>query len=183
MKRITLISIVLALLLPVSAQAEPISGYDSPVSRVATDFRGVPINVFCYYDWNEYATLVGPWLGGLTAFVPYADLNSIYLSPTICIEMLDATANRLDRPVSPKRAIALQTFLHEMMHTAGILDEHQAEEMSFFLYRWYLEKFWAYGGCQSKKMYEYAWVRHLMRGEQYSIPAKYDPQHLPVKCK
>lgn len=186
MKKILIALVALALVVPVVARAEytgEISGYESPVSQVATDFRNTPINVHCVYDWNAWSGYVGPWGMVFTAFVPYADLNSIYLSPQICIEMLDATANRLVRPVTPGRAIALQTFLHEMMHSAGILDEHQAEEMSFYLYRWYLAKFWAYGGCQTKKMYEYAWVRHVMRSEQYSIPAKYHPSHLPAKCK
>ena len=168
------LTLALAALNVQGASAE-VSGPTSPVTQAATAFRGTPINVMCEQTWDEWGNLMGIFGIAYMAFVPYSDLSTIYLGPTTCNEMLAATADTA-HTVTVARATALQTFLHEMQHTAGIRDEHQAEQMSMYLYRWYLVKFWGYSLDQSAQMYQDAWARHLERGVGYTIPARYTPK-------
>jgi len=126
------------------------------LEQKAQQVRGSHVDIWCENDQAEWNSNQ-PAAAKAVTFFQY---QATVLAPSECAD--------LAAPVhSEQYDVAVYIVMHELMHTAGIANEAQAECMNLFLFRYELRKWWGYTAAEAQAAFTRGLAAHL------AMPAAY----------
>ena len=145
-------------------QPRGLISHPAGLEAFAREFRHAPVTVTCVTSRTRWLQLANT---GVLGYVRSRDRLRVVLGPEVC----QVTAKIFANPgvVSVDRAVALQVIVHELVHTTGLVDERQAERISFTLLRSTLVRFCGYSRTGAMAMDRDAWSYHLGRSAAYQL--------------